>query len=161
MTVFTDDDGKKIRPWTDPEEMTEDLIRWYNETVTPEDKVYFLGDVCMTKPQLNKVMPRLMGDKVLIKGNHDTLELKEYVKYFRDIRAYHIMDKVLLSHMPVSFDSRARFIANVHGHTHTNDVRDEHRHLVPWYINVCVEKTNYRPILWNDVRKMVDSRIKT
>jgi calcineurin-like phosphoesterase family protein len=154
MTVFTNEDGSKLRPWTDHEEMTEDLIRWYNEVVKPEDKVYFLGDVCMRKPEFNKVMPRLMGDKVLIKGNHDTLDLKEYVKYFRDIRSYHIMDRMLLSHIPVSTESKGRFKANIHGHTHSNFVRmNSNTEVDPWYINVCVEQTNWRPILFEEVRK--------
>ncbi len=46
---FTESDGvTKIRPWTDPQEMDEEMVKRWNETVRPNDKVYHLGDVfCM------------------------------------------------------------------------------------------------------------------
>ncbi|MGA1873758.1 MAG: hypothetical protein ACMUHY_08805, partial [Thermoplasmatota archaeon] len=46
-------------------------------------------------------------DKVLIKGNHDIFKLTDYTKYFRDIRGYHVMNGLILSHIPISKDSLA------------------------------------------------------
>ena len=63
---FTHEDtGIKIRPWTDPNEMDEDMVRMWNEIVAPNDRVYHLGDVVINRrclPTLN----RLNGKKVLI-----------------------------------------------------------------------------------------------
>ncbi len=40
-----DDPEVKLRPWTDPDEMDEEMVRRWNDCVRPSDKVYHLGDV--------------------------------------------------------------------------------------------------------------------
>ena len=69
--------GVKLRPWTDPAEMDEDMIQAWNERVRPQDKVYHLGDVVINRRAL-KSLARLNGDKVLIRGNHDIFRDDEY-----------------------------------------------------------------------------------
>ena len=81
------DTGVKIRPWTDPDEMDEDMVRMWNETVRPNDKVYHLGDVVINRKAL-KTLHRLNGDKVLIRGNHDIFRDEEYRQYFQIGRAH-------------------------------------------------------------------------
>jgi calcineurin-like phosphoesterase family protein len=97
---FRADGVTKLRPFEDAAEMDEYLIERFNATVSPRDKVYFLGDIVINKKALDAVMPRLNGDKVLIRGNHDIYKLKDYSKYFRDVRGYHILDGMILSHIP-------------------------------------------------------------
>ena len=143
---FMRDDGvTKLRPSDNPDEMDEEMVKRWNETVKPKDKVYHLGDVVINRKALS-IMHRLNGDKVLIKGNHDIFKLEDYTQHFRDIRAYHVMDKIMLSHIPVHPDSKGRFRGNIHGHTHANKLDD------PWYQCVCVEQTDFRPILFEEVR---------
>lgn len=142
---FLRKDGTKLRPWDDENEMTEDMVTRWNKVVRPTDKVYHLGDVVIARKAL-AVLSRLNGDKVLIKGNHDIFKLSDYTKYFRDVRAYHVMDRMLFSHIPVHPDSKGRFTANVHGHTHENQLAD------PWYMCVCVEHTDYAPIALEELR---------
>ena len=36
---FTRNDGTKLRPWDSPEEMDEEMVKRWNETVRPTDKV--------------------------------------------------------------------------------------------------------------------------
>ena len=163
---FTNYDGSPVRPWDSVEEMDEEMVKRWNETVGPKDKVYHLGDVVINRKSL-QILDRLNGDKVLIKGNHDIFPLKDYVKYFRDIRAYHVMNGCILSHIPVHKDSIARFGANIHGHTHGNRVRKLRGVNVktgellysdvidPDYFCVCVEQTDYRPISFEDVLKKI------
>lgn len=163
---FTNYDGSPVRPWDDVEEMNEEMIKRWNETVGPKDKVYHLGDVVINRKFL-PILDRLNGDKVLYKGNHDIFRLADYVKYFRDIRSYGVMNGCILSHIPVHKDSIARFGANIHGHTHGNRVmkivgaytdgtlirsKDE---IDPDYFCVCVEQTDYRPISFEDVLKKI------
>ena len=89
---FTHNDtGIKIRPWTDPAEMDEAMVKMWNDTVRPNDKVYHLGDVVINRKSL-QILDRLNGDKVLIRGNHDIFKMEDYTKYFRDIRGYHVMN---------------------------------------------------------------------
>lgn len=164
---FTESDGvTKIRPWTDPEQMNEDMIRMWNETVRPNDKVYHLGDVVINRKFL-PILDRLNGDKVLIKGNHDIFRLEEYTKYFRDVRGYHVLNGLILSHIPVHADSLARFGCNIHGHLHTNRVMKPvgvnvrtgvvkyGNDIDPRYFNVSVEQIDFRPMLFEDVCKSI------
>lgn len=156
---FLRDDGTKLRPWNDPEEMDEEMVRRWNDTVRPNDKVYHLGDVVINRKAL-KTLARLNGDKVLIKGNHDIFRMEEYTPYFRDIRGYHVMNGMILSHIPVHEESLARFGTNIHGHLHYNRVRthsiDKDAQVIdPRYHCVCVEHTDYRPILFEEVIKRI------
>jgi len=166
---FTESDGvTKIRPWTDPDEMDEAMVKMWNETVRPNDKVYHLGDVVINRKAL-KTLARLNGDKVLIKGNHDIFRMEEYTPYFREIRAYHVLNGLILSHIPVHPESLGRFGTNVHGHLHTNrvkkivgvDVRTgEFKYSTEndvRYHCVCVEQTDFKPISLEDVVKRIES----
>ena len=164
---FTRNDGvTKLRPWDSPEEMDEDMIRMWNERVKPADKVYHLGDVVINRKALG-IMRRLNGDKVLIRGNHDIFPDKDYREYFRELRAYHVMNGLILSHIPVHEASLGRFGCNIHGHLHANRVMkargvdartgeilysDE---IDPRYWCACVEQTDFAPILFEDALKRI------
>ena len=119
-----DEDGKAVVTDKMVSAMNERIISNWNAKVSQEDTVYILGDVAMG--QIEKapaLISRLNGKKILIKGNHDIFKLSDYTKYFRDIRSYHVMNGMILSHIPISKDSIARFGTNIHGHTHGNRVR--------------------------------------
>lgn len=166
---FTRDDGTKLRPWTDPEEMDEAMVRAWNERVRPTDKVYHLGDAVINRRALS-TLGRLNGDKVLIRGNHDIFRDTEYNQYFRELRAYHVMNGMILSHIPVHEASLGRFGVNIHGHLHYQRVKrargvnarageilygDE---IDPRYHCVCVEQTpDFAPILFEDVIKRIQA----
>ena len=150
VTKFLREDGTKLRPWDSVEEMDEALVANWNNVVRPNDKVYHLGDVVINRKALH-TLHRLNGEKVLIKGNHDIFKLEDYTPYFKDIRGYHVMNNFLLSHIPVHPLSKGRFTGNIHGHLHYNVIDD------PWYKCVCVEQTNYTPILFEQLMKDLDA----
>lgn len=158
---FLREDGEKLRPWTDPNEMDEHMVKVWNETVKPNDKVYHLGDVVINRRALS-ILHRLNGDKVLIKGNHDIFKLTDYTEHFRDIRAYHVMNGMILSHIPVHESNLYRFGTNIHGHTHSNRVMRTDQYGVtsidPRYLCVCVEQTDFRPILFEDAIKRIEDQ---
>jgi calcineurin-like phosphoesterase family protein len=166
---FTRNDGvTKLRPWDTPEEMDEEMVKRWNETVRPNDKVYHLGDVVINRKAL-KTLHRLNGDKVLIRGNHDIFRDDEYREYFRELRAYHVMNGMILSHIPIHIESLGRFGTNIHGHLHANRVKKicgvnvktntmiHSEEIDPRYHCVCVEQTDYRPILFEDVIKRIQA----
>jgi calcineurin-like phosphoesterase family protein len=137
--------------------MDEAMVAAWNDRVRPNDKVYHLGDVVINRRAL-AIMDRLNGDKVLIRGNHDIFRDEDYRKYFRELRAYHVMNGMILSHIPLHPESLGRFGVNIHGHTHANrvmlpgfngkttDIVDTRYHCV------CVEQTpDFAPILFEDV----------
>lgn len=166
---FMGPDGfTKLRPWDDPEEMDEFMVKAWNERVRPQDKVYHLGDVVINRRCL-PTLDRLNGDKVLIRGNHDIFRDTEYGRYFRELRAYHVLNGMILSHIPIHSDSLGRFGVNIHGHLHAHRVKkargvdartgavlysDE---IDPRYHCVCVEQTDFAPILLEDVFKRIEA----
>ena len=166
---FTEADGvTKIRPWTDPDEMDEEMVRRWNDRVRPNDKVYHLGDVVINRRAL-KTVSRLNGDKVLIRGNHDIFRDDEYREYFRELRAYHVMNGMILSHIPLHEASLGRFGVNIHGHLHSARVKKARGidaktgatlysdKIDTRYHCVCVEQTDYTPILFEDVIKRIEA----
>ena len=160
---FTRNDGvTKLRPWDSADEMDEAMVERWNERVRPNDKVYHLGDVVMSRKSL-AIMRRLNGDKVLIRGNHDIFRDTDYREHFRELRAYHVMNGMILSHIPIHSESLGRFGVNIHGHLHANrvmlpgfngkitDIVDVRYHCV------CVEQTDFAPILFEDVIKRIEA----
>lgn len=153
---FTRNDGvTKLRPWTDPDEMDEFMVKAWNERVRPNDKVYHLGDVVINRRAL-KTLARLNGDKVLIRGNHDIFRDDEYRQYFRELRAYHVVNGMILSHIPIHPESLGRFGVNIHGHLHANRVMKDGV-IDPFYHCVCVEQTDFAPVLFEDVIKRIEA----
>lgn len=165
-TVFRREDGSPLRPFVSAEEMDEAMVSRWNARVRPGDKVYHLGDVVINRKFLS-VLGRLNGDKVLIRGNHDIFKLEDYTQYFRDVRGYHVMNGMILSHVPVHSDSIARFGANIHGHLHANRVRRARgvdartgeilysNEIDTRYHCVCVEHTDYAPISLEEVNERI------
>ena len=164
---FTRTDGiTKLRPWDNADEMDEFMVKAWNERVRPTDKVYHLGDVVINRRALG-IMRRLNGDKVLIRGNHDIFRDNEYREHFRELRAYHVMNGLILSHIPVHEASLGRFGCNIHGHLHANRVMKARGvdartgeilygdKIDPRYWCACVEQTDFAPILFEDALKRI------
>jgi calcineurin-like phosphoesterase family protein len=147
--------------------MDEEMVKRWNDTVRPGDKVYHLGDVVINRKALG-IMRRLNGDKVLIRGNHDIFRDDEYREHFRELRAYHVLNGMILSHIPLHESSLGRFGVNIHGHLHSNRVMRAKGINYPTggivyseteidkrYHCVCVEQTDFAPILFEDVVKRI------
>lgn len=144
---FTGEDGSLTRPgFSTVEEMDEHMVKMWNGVVRDCDKVYCLGDVVMNKKHL-PIVGRLNGKKSLVMGNHDIFDAKEYLKWFRNVRGIKVFDNHVLTHMPVM--KTGRFIANIHGHTHTHRMDD------PWWFNVSVECIGYTPIPYEEAKKQI------
>lgn len=164
ILTFKNEDGSNLRTFDSCEEMDETMINNHNSVVGSNDTVYFLGDVCFGATRFHDIMPSLNGTKVLIKGNHDSLKMSAYVKYFKDVRSCHMLDRIHLSHIPIHPGSLCRWRGNVHGHLHSGTVKkqlfslengsptwteiDDHR-----YFNVSVEKINYTPVAFEVINK--------
>ena len=149
-------DGHPLRVFDHVDHMNEHMIEQHNKVVRPEDKTYFLGDVAMGSAGL-RYLDRMNGTKVLIKGNHDRDKLSNYAKYFKDVRATHLVDKMVLSHVPIHPQSLVRWNRNVHGHLHSNRImNDSGRAINPHYLCVCMEQIDYTPISLEEVRKRFD-----
>lgn len=155
---FEREPGVKLRPWDDAEQMTEDMIRWYNEMVDNGDRVYILGDVAFSAAHMQRSVGRMKGRKVLIPGNHEPPKMRKYFDLFDDVRGYVVKKGFIMSHIPIHPGSLSRWKLNIHGHTHANTTKDMFgRHQLQSdderYFCACVEQTDFRPILLDDILK--------
>ena len=64
------------RPFSSIEEHDEGMIKNWNDTVGPEDEIYFLGDFSLgSTDNAMAALRRLHGRKHLIWGNHEVINL--------------------------------------------------------------------------------------
>lgn len=158
ILTFKKEDGSPLRVFDDVNHMNEYMVMQHNRVVSPNDKVYFLGDVTMAKNANSlSILGRMNGEKILIKGNHDLASASQYLEYFKDIRAVHQFEGIILSHIPIHVESLGRWGANVHGHLHSNIVYKSGTKIPDKrYICVCMEQLDdYKPISLEQVKKLL------
>jgi len=119
------------RPFEDLRDMEDKLIARWNTRVKPNDTVYHLGDFAWTFNTALRVIPKLNGHLVFIKGNHD----KSWWKPERVAKeipqanlcndSIHILHNaedcpsIVLCHYPMrSWPGSARGSWHLYGHTH-------------------------------------------
>ena len=90
----------------------------------------------------------------MIKGNHDIKDNEEYRKCgFIEVYDMPIIldDFWILSHKPLYVNENMPY-ANIYGHVHANPTyKDASRQSVC----VCVERTEYKPISFEEIQKKV------
>ena len=132
------------RPYSDPHEMNEDMIKRWNQVVSKRDKIYVLGDFSLSREAVKKFLPRLNGMKYLVKGNHDSYPNQ----FYRDCGFKEVYDKpilldfFLLSHEPLQLSETTPYF-NYYGHVHN----DEKYHDTATSKCVSVERIDYTPWL--------------
>lgn len=154
ILTFKDESDNLIRGshFKTIEEHDDAIVNRHNELVKDNDRVYMLGDVCIS-PRALPTIARLRGRLVLVKGNHDIFKINKYLPYFDDIRSYVVQkdkdgNKVVLSHIPIHPESLSRWGTNIHGHLHQNKIPDER------YKCVSLEHTDYKPIQVHEALRM-------
>lgn len=134
------------RPFNSIEEHDETLIENWNKCVKKNDTIWHLGDVAFGVHTLDKVMPRLNGNKRLVLGNHDCYAMETYLKYFNKIFGVVFFKEFILSHVPLH-KNNTRVMYNLHGHLHSKNIDD------PGYFNCSVEQHNLRPVNLDVIRE--------
>lgn len=144
------------RPFKDTKEQEEMLIKNWNEVVEPEDTVYVLGDFGLSdsKEETMRVCHALNGKKILVMGNHDTQTPEWYRQCgFEEASPWPIIYEGfwILSHEPLYINENMPY-ANIYGHVHANPT---YKNYSRQSICVCVERIDYRPITFDEIRKKV------
>lgn len=153
-TSFKRDDGRFLRyEFANAAEGDEAMVERHNSVVDKDSRVYFVGDVAFTKKDL-RILSRMNGRKVLIKGNHDNLDLKDYLPYFDDIRGVHQFEGLIISHYPIHPGSLGKAKLCIHGHLHYRKVLTDLGEEDPRYFNVSVECIDYTPISLTKLRSL-------
>lgn len=140
-----------------PEDHDRLMTERWQETVSENDVVLHLGDLCLARrgqtERTEELLAKLPGRMLMIRGNHDKLPAHWYARQGIELVSQFAIDydgwTVSFSHRPGGepkpYDDPRRLIAepqqiNVHGHIHDKLIDD-------WrMINVCVEQTDYRPV---------------
>jgi calcineurin-like phosphoesterase family protein len=148
-----EDNGQRIRPFDSLDHMHAALVERWNAVVAPGDTVYHMGDVSMTRQGL-QLLESLNGRKVLVRGNHDIYSLKDYARFFADVRGCYVRDGLVFSHIPLHRDCLAneRYQGNVHGHLHNHVIVDTDGAPSPFYFNACVERHGFAPVALEEAK---------
>ena len=134
------------RPFKSTQEMNDFMVAKWNETISNNDTVYYLGDIAYGRDCGSRKYwwDLLNGNKILIKGNHDRdLQGIPYHKYL--IKRFNNIE-FLLIHAPEYNDFGYKGWL-IHGHHHNN-----YPELYPLInyenktINVSAEVLSYKPI---------------
>lgn len=144
--TFVDKDGKKIRPFSNVQEMDECMITRWNERIKPFDRVYHLGDFGSDSSYNTKLLSRLNGIKRLILGNHDNVK-GDLINHFKKIVMWRLFKEhdFICSHVPLREETMFKVTFNVHGHIHQQpDPTFRHK-------NISVERTNYAPLHLDEI----------
>lgn len=145
-----------MREFDNADQMDDYLITKNNEVVKPEDLVYWLGDVTMDEKYLHLVS-KFNGKKRLVQGNHDKFKMARYLQYFQKVFSSRLLDKMLMTHIPIHPLSMGKALCNLHGHVHLNVPAD---HFGNRYYNVSCEALDYVPISFEDLKKKALKRLE-
>lgn len=120
------------RPYQNVEEMNEDILRRWNESVTNADHVYICGDLIWkfnneNREEAMRILRAMHGNLHLIIGNHDRVRSAIFKKRFEEVVPYkQIQDtldgkqvQVVMSHYYMPFyDGHYYNAVLIHGHSH-------------------------------------------
>lgn len=144
---------KKMAEYCGRPDRFEDLIleAWL-DTVSPEDVVIHLGDVCFGKDSYwHELISAMPGIKWLTMGNHDNKSPTWYLSNGWDCVCEHILlniygKKVLFSHVPLRTLSDSQY--NIFGHMHekADEIMRSMKMDMTKYFCISMEKENYRPV---------------
>jgi len=153
------------RPFANVEEMDCTLIEKWNKKVMRKDTVYVLGDIVWDKNKLAFYMDALKGNKILIRGNHDSTWAKkeESKKYFQSIHQYleinHDGNPITLCHYPMlewknCRDTDGKIGYHIHGHIH-NRVAQEYMPLYTQFhaLNAGADLNDFTPVTFEELQK--------
>ena len=167
------------RPYYNSYEMDYDLTRLHNETLSPEDTWFFLGDFCMNQVAIVNNLPRLNFKKMYwILGNHDKknkviryveqIGLTEKVVLVEDM--VHVIDgkEVFLTHRPINCSDT---LPTICGHVHEKwkllepgvqvkeFSRQENKELIKMtkhrVLNVGVDVFDFKPVSEEQVKLLL------
>lgn len=150
------------RGFTNTEDMCREIVKRWNETVSPEDEVFHLGDVVLSDIDAGIEFVKQLNGKIhLIRGNHDTDTKVERFKnecpnivsieWATMIRHKKIM--FFLSHCPSitktpEDGANKQGIINLFGHTHqTHNFFNDN----PFMFHVGMDSHDLRPVSIDEI----------
>lgn len=168
------------RPFSDLSEMHEEIIKGWNEKVSNDDIVIYLGDISFHKgrdeDKFNEILNRLNGKIYYIIGNHDNFDKIKNIKRFEkvvdylEVRIKHITKErpeiketlFCCMHYPIYVWNKCHHGSYmIHGHSHMSLSEDDY-HKTRRIFDVGCNGSNYRPISYLElieIGEKIDYRI--
>lgn len=166
------------RPYNDIQEMDEDLIQRWNNTVTPNDIVFHLGDFAFNVgDNIMTIIRRLNGHIYIVPGNHDNTiwvaiakENPDKVTLCESIQLISVNHKeILLCHYPLlcyagsyrGTDAAIQLFGHVHSGPNSVTGLDCQRlmYLQPTQYDVGVDNNNYTPISLEELLEKINDQM--
>lgn len=134
------------RPFDNVSEMNNQLISLWNETVSDSDVVIHMGDFAMAQQErTEKIMSKLNGNIILLRGNHDQGTISEYTfpyPYVESMTTQHKGYKYYCCHNKSDIPSYWKHWKLI-GHQHSNIPFIDYKNKE---INLSVEVIGYKPL---------------
>lgn len=162
------------RPFNNLDEMKETIIKNWNNVVKGGDHVYILGDMFwVNNDETWRILSSLNGNKHLILGNHDRVDVSHYRLYFTDFNTKIKVvkdgnDHVVLSHYPIAcWQGQEYTPAWIHLYGHIHSGRDNRpfekfgefwsketgKTFLAANVGCMVDYMNYTPRTLNEIKK--------
>jgi len=142
------------RPFETLEEMNNKIIDNWNILIQPRDTVYHLGDFGFGN--LENILNRLQGQKILITGSHDT-KIHQYKKYFSnqtpllEIKANG--QTITLCHYAMRVWPKSHYNSwHLFGHSHS-ELEPQGKSY-----DVGVDNNDFKPISLEQITKIMNNR---
>lgn len=158
----------ETRPYQTIEEMTEDYIAKWNSVVKKGDTCHHLGDFAMkngaaAKIDIDKILSRLNGNKILITGNHDHKPVKKnprwhtvtpYMEVKVDLGGEHKQRICMFHYAARVWNQSHRGAWFLHGHSHDSLKPDVGGKI----LDVGVDSCGPAPVGVDQIRAWMDMR---
>lgn len=159
------------RGFTNSQEHDEAVIKNWNETVSPDDIVYHLGDLMLGDNAHGiECVKRLNGHIRLIRGNHDTDARWKLYGTLPNVELIGWADVIkykkynfYLSHHPTMTSNLEKaphlrmHLINLYGHTHQ---MGKFYQDMPYMFHVGLDSNDNRPILLDDAIELMKEETK-
>jgi calcineurin-like phosphoesterase family protein len=145
------------RPFKTVDEMDSSIIKDWNKTVDDSDTVFVIGDFGGVGRE-KKILNKLNGKKILIKGNHDLKSNQEYrLDGFAEVYDFPVIFEEfwILSHAPIYVNTNMPY-ANIFGHVHNNPIFKDYSNQ---HFCVSIERLNYKPISFDEIKRKVKENV--
>ena len=147
------------RPFSSTEEMNEVMIERWNSRVKRGDLVRHMGDFSLgRKEETEKVLRRLNGSLLLVKGNHDktAIQLKHMFEAVKDLHEVRIdSQKIVLCHYAMRiWNASFHDSWHLYGHSHGFLSHD----MLSLSMDVGVDCTDFYPISFDEVREIMEKK---
>jgi len=144
------------RPFMNIDDMTDTIIKNWNNVVSKKDRVFVLGDFSFYDfDKTKEIVSMLNGYKVLVMGNHDIRHpIKWWVDAGFDVVSKYpiIVDQfIVMQHEPPTYFNEGVPYFWLYGHVHSTDM---YKTITKNTACVCIERWNYIPVDIKEIEKL-------